>query len=467
MKKSFIISLIFILLLKACKVGPNFEKPSVEMPSSYINTSAIEIKDALNIEEWWKFFNDDKLNEYIDFAIVNNYNLKIAFEKVIEARANYRIENSRLFPQINLDAQVIRERISQNLFTSPFQGPAIQNYYQIGFDSIWELDFFGKIRREKEAALYELFSLEDSQRDVYITLLSEVAKTYIDILSVNEKTTLFKKKIKNQNEIYLLTKDLFTSGIVSEQNELEEYSILKQLQEDLISLNTILNQSIYKLSTLLSINPESFIKDFKIEKITPIVKNIIKIDLPSTLLRKRPDIRKAENNLARSNAFVGSAIADLFPKISLTTTFNYSSVQQSKWLTWASRAWTIGPNLDLPIIDFGKRISNIKAKKSVFRQSLLNYKNIVILALEDVESSLVAYFNEMENLKLKEEKLDAVIQNTNLTENLFQAGIISQISYLKKYNLQIEIQNEFIDTKRNLNINLISLIKALGGGLKC
>jgi NodT family efflux transporter outer membrane factor (OMF) lipoprotein len=466
MKKRIIISL-FLILLKACKVGPNFEKPKISMPESYINFSTSEIKEALSLEEWWKFFNDDKLNEIIDLAIVNNYNLQIAFEKVIEARENYNIQNSKLFPQVDLNAKVIRERISQNLFTSPFQGPAIQNFYQVGFDAIWELDFFGKIRRGKEAFFYEILSFENSKRDIYITLLSEVAKTYIDILSINETKNLIKNKVNNQNEIYILTKDLFKAGILSEINELEEYSLLKQLNEDYINLDTILNQNIYKLSSLLSISPESFIKDFKIKNITPIVNNIIKIDLPSALLRNRFDIRKAENELAVTNANIGVAIAELFPNISLTSSFNYSSVKQSKWLNWASRAWSIGPNLNLPIIDFKKRVSNIKAKKSIFRQALLNYKNTVILALEDVESSLIAYFNEMQNLNLKKEKLDSKINKTNLFKAKFNSGLIDQISYLKQINNTLDVENEYIDKKRNLNVNLISLIKALGGGLKC
>ena len=187
--------LLPLLLLSGCMVGPNYKTPEVSLPSSYQEKQMGGTIDEVELSSWWRQFNDPLLNVLIHEAITQNFDLKTAIEKVNEVRALYQIEAANLFPKIDLTASQRRTRMSQTLFDAPFLGPPVQSLYQTGFDASWEIDIFGKLRREKEAALYEFEAEVENSRDVYITLLSEVARSYIEIRTLQNKIELLKKAL--------------------------------------------------------------------------------------------------------------------------------------------------------------------------------------------------------------------------------------------------------------------------------
>lgn len=461
MKK--ITTLISLLIFTGCTLGPKVERPRICMPEEFAQ-KLDDTKEKLKLDEWWKNFNDESLNEYINIAIENNYDLKIAIEKIEEARSFYRIKKADLFPEIDLNAKAIREHRSENVVDTDFLGPLTQSFFQFGFDAFWEVDIFGRLRKNKEAAFYSYLEQQDSSLDVYITLLSDVARSYIDIVVLKRKIYLNEKKLSLQKRIYKLNKEKFISGLEDEIEPQDQIKIVQNLKQDIIDLTTLYKNSIHRLAILLGQIPESLECEFsKMKKIPEITKEI-EVGLPSDLIRRRPDIRKAEKSLYSQTALVGAKIAELFPSFSLVGDFNFEASKSKNWFQWASKAWSIGPSMNLPIIDFGRRLANVDVAKSLQRQAILAYKNSVILALEDVENALVAYFHEKQNYSFISKKLDAQKNITHLNRDLFTSGLDSEISYLKSRQTLIDVENEFIDKKRNVSVDLIALIKALGGG---
>lgn len=444
-------------------VGPKIQKPGTDLPIKYEQNGSSK-DNALSLDSWWKNFNDEDLNNYINIAIKNNYDLKIAIEKIEQARSIYRIKKADLFPEINLTAQTIRQQISKNLTTSFFQESINQNYFQFGFDAIWELDFFGKLARSKQAAYFSYLQTQDSLLNVYIILLSDVAKTYIDIITLKNKIRINERKLFLQNQIYELNLKKFESGLSSEILEKEQYKIIQSISQDIVNLKTFYKTNINRLAVLLGRIPEDLDKDFNKEKPIPQVAKDIDVGLPSELLRRRPDIRRAENLLYEKTANIGVAVAQLFPSFSLIGGFNYESSKTKNWFTWASKSWFIGPTFDLPLLDFGRRIANVDATKADEKQALYSYKNTVLLALEDVENALVSYFHEKQNLSLILNKYNAQKKITKLKKDLFTSGLESKINYLEYELVLLDDEDEYIDKERNVSIDLISLIKALGGG---
>ncbi len=461
MKK--ITTLISLLIFTGCTLGPKVERPRICMPGEFAQ-KLDDTKEKLKLDEWWKNFNDESLNEYINIAIENNYDLKIAIEKIEEARSFYRIKKADLFPEIDLNAKAIREHRSENVVDTDFLGPLTQSFFQFGFDAFWEVDIFGRLRKNKEAAFYSYLQQQDSSLDVYITLLSDVARSYIDIVVLKRKIYLNEKKLALQKRIYKLTKEKFISGLADEIEPQDQIKIVENLKQNIIDLTTLYKNNIHRLAILLGQIPESLECDFsKMKKIPEITKEI-EVGLPSDLIRRRPDIRKAEKFLYSQTALVGAKIAELFPSFSLVGDFNFEASKSKNWFQWASKAWSIGPSMNLPIIDFGRRLANVDVAKSLHRQAISAYKNSVILALEDVENALVAYFHEKQNYSFISKKLTAQKNITYLSRDLFTSGLDSETSYLQSRQTLIDVENEFIDKKRNVSVDLIALIKALGGG---
>jgi len=333
--------LVFIIILSGCMVGPNYQKPDVDMPSEFVEEKPSE-ELTLSLKDWWKTFNDPTLDSLIDIAIENNLNLKIAIEKIEETRAFYRIKKADLFPEVDATASAIRYGLSKNLIQTSFFPKTSYNIFQAGFDATWEVDLFGRLRREKEAAFYEMQSKQEDMRDVYIILLSEVSRNYVDLCAIKNIMDVLSEKIEYQKTILNLISDRNQVGIDSRIETEQEIAVLNEDVETLIFYNTLLKQTAFKLAVLLGKHPEE-VQDvvLKSTKIVDAV-NKIKLGLPSEILRRRPDIKSAERRLAQSTAKVGAAIARFFPSFSLTGNTDLQVNKLNKFFSSNSFSWSLG-----------------------------------------------------------------------------------------------------------------------------
>ncbi|MCB1072802.1 MAG: efflux transporter outer membrane subunit [Chlamydiia bacterium] len=454
---------LVLIALTGCAVGPNYQTPEVALPSSYHEPHDKEEIDLSELKEWWTTFNDPLLNVLIHEAISQNLDLKIAVEKIHQVRAEYQIEAAELYPKIDLTAEQRRTRISQNLFDSSFLGPPLQTLYKVGFDASWEIDIFGKRRRAKEGAYYSYEAEVNSARDVYITLLSEIAATYIQIRGLQQKIALSKRDIYIQKELLELAEVRFVAGLDSELSPQEVAVNLEESQALLPTLETSYRESLHRLAVLLGKTPESLHEDFEEQGTIPVSDTPIPIGLPSDLLRRRPDIRKAERILAAATANVGEAIADLFPRFSLIGSFGFESNQTNNWFKAKSRSWSLGPNIDWPIIYFGRIRANIRAQNAKQEQALLNYEQTILTSLEDVENRLVAYYKEEERVHRYEKQVEAARRSYVLTRDQYLSGLVDFSSLLDADSTLVFAENNLVESQQSLSTNRVALYKSLGG----
>lgn len=452
-----------LLFLTGCAVGPNYQTPQIAMPTSYETHATLSEEEEVELRSWWTQFEDPMLNVLIHEAISQNLDLKIALEKINQVRAQYQIKAADLAPKIDMTAEQQRTRISQTQFDSTFLGPPLQNFYKVGFDASWEIDIFGKRRREKESAFYEYEAERENARDIYITLLGEVAQSYIEIRSLQHQIDITKRQIFIQRELFELTSNLFEAGLSSEINVQDIQATLEATRASLPPLEVTLKQTIHGLATLLGKAPENFENEFADTAPVPLSTQEIPIGLPSDLLRRRPDIRKAERLLAAATANVGSAIADLFPRFSLLGNFGFQSNSSQRWLKAQSRTWSIGPTMDWPIFHFGRIRENIRAQNSLQEQALLSYEQTILTALEDVENSLVGYYKEEERRSRLEKEVEAKHRVYELKKELYLSGLVEFQTFLQADQDLLDSQNDLIASTENLSTNLVALYKALGG----
>lgn len=476
-----------ILCLGGCyKVGPDYKKPEIAMPEAFAESLEKKEVSDKDLCSWWEHWNDPLLNSLVKEAVMENYDLRIALEKIIEARAYYRIESSYLGPAVNLTALATRSRFSQNIFTTTNDvesiasgtnaasprgsafGPALQDFFQIGFDAVWELDIWGKLRRSQKAALEEWEAVQMQAQDVLLTTISEVVRGYVTIRSLQQQMDILQKKITLEQRNVFLTKSLQLAGLDS-QRPVEEMIIV--LEEDLAKmplLETSYKQTIYALAVLLGRQPESLLETFT--EVGPIPSSFGKVPagLPSDLLRRRPDIKAAERQLAAATERIGVAISAYFPQISLTGNgYGYESNKQNNWIVPGSRYFTIGPNVQWNLLDFGKTRAQVAMANSSQRQALLSYELVIIESLQDVEGALVAYFDEQKRaLHLVEEK-EASYRFFQMTEDLFKSGLIDEIQVLQAQDILLDKENECLQSEQALASDLIALYKALGGDWEC
>ncbi len=475
-----------LLCLASCMVGPDYQKPDTAMPSKFIETKGDITASEDNLCQWWKQFNDPFLDRLIEEAYRANFDYRIALEQIAAARSQYRIERSKLWPEIDLNAAAIRSRNSQTVFgntTTDFAdlsgstgttsglgsiGSPVQNFFQVGFDAIWELDIFGKFRRGKRAAFDEWEASKDIAQTVLISALSEVARNYVVICALQKRIELLQEKISAEEQELRLTRNLYDAGLDSEIDVMALIATLESDQAALPVLNTALKQTIYALAVLLGRQPEGLIAEFAEMRPIPSGIDRVPVGLPSDLLRRRPDIRSAERKLAAATERIGVAVADLFPHISLTgDSIGYESQKLNQWFKGKSRYWSIGPTIDWNLIDFGRTRGFISLAKSVQRQALLTYEKTVITSLQDVEGALVAYFEEQRRQEAFLSQVEANRRALELIRDRFKSGLVSELQVLQALTTLLDSESSLVDSEQFVTRDLIALYKALGGDWEC
>lgn len=476
----------FSLFQTGCMVGPKYHSPEVALPSEFIEGEKrpVEFVSNSQLVSWWEQLNDPLLNQLIQEASSSNFDLRIAMERVLQARAEFRVDSAKLYPEFTLDAAAVRTRQSLNVFDSPASSDQVEerspiyNLFQLGFDAIWELDFFGRLRHAKKAALFTWEAIQEQAREIQITVLSEIARTYVTVCAYQQLVGLSEESLFISQERLHLAEELFSAGLKSETQVQMERSTLDSDRATLEKLRSILRQTIYRLAVLMGKQPEETVALFQQQHPIPIASGKVPAGLPSDLLRRRPDIRGAERQIAAATEQIGIAVADLFPRVYLTannlfsanpsgSNYGYASTQLSTLFRLSSQTWSIGPGFTLPLIDFGRRRAAVKAQTAIQKQSLLNYEKTVLTALEEVESSLVAYFREEERMLSFKDQTEATQRSYTLAESRYAAGLNDYEEYLSAKQTWIFSAKSLAESQQLLTQNLIAVYKAIGGDWEC
>ena len=472
-----LLTLVFLTGSAGCAVGPDYLRPSVLLPPAWRGTqsqaaSPTPPPPATDLRQWWRAFDDSTLDWLIDAALSENLDLKTAAARVREARAERVISASGFYPSIGASGSYEHTRLSKRSQVGDLvPGNQLEaDLHQAAFDASWELDVFGGIRRDVEAADAELAAVQEDERDLRITLVAEAARSYVEIRSLEGRLAIARENIENQRASLDLTLYRFHTGLASELDVTQAKSLLASTEAQVPALESQHERSVHGLSVLVGREPNAL--EEELAGNAPMTRSPdvdalavrIPAGLPSELLRRRPDIRRAEREVAAATAQVGVATAELYPKFSLAGLAGLESVSASDLFRGGSRYFTAGPTISWRIFEGGRIQANIAAADAREEQSLHQYVRAVLTGLRDVEDALVAYGKERSRRDALMEAVEANRRSVVLARDLYVNGVGTYLAVLDAERTRYEAEDTLAQGNEALVVDLIAIYKALGGG---
>ena len=463
---SIMLAVVIALFLSGCAaVGPNYTKVEPDAPIKW----HAELAGGLTTEElqpetlanWWSTLNDPELESLVERAVKGNLDLKNARAGIRRARALRGVSRTDLFPTLSAGGSAIRSRSSENSGT----GKEIK-LYSAGFDAGWELDIFGGTRRAIETAQADLEATQEDLHDVMVSLLAEVALNYVEVRTYQTRLAVTETNIKSQEETYELNHSRYQAGIIDDLAVQQSLYNLENTRSQIPTLQTGLEAAKNRLAVLLGKKPGEVHQELAEKKPIPVLPVTVAVGVPAETLRNRPDIRRAEHNLAAQTAQIGVATADLYPKFRLMGTIGLESISTGNFLESAGRTWGIGPGISWSIFHGGAIRQNIKVQTALQEQALIQYELTVLNALEEVENVLVAYAKEQRRRESLARATNAASRAVLLARDQYQAGLVDFSNVLIAQRSLLSFQDELAQSEGAVISNLVRLYKALGGGWK-
>lgn len=450
------------LFLAGCRVGPDYVRPETVMPDQWHQAAMRGMADgSASLQTWWNVFEDPTLNELVEMARSENLDLKTACAAVTEARALLGVAAGQNWPEADAAGFYSRDRASQNGL-NPALGKT--NLHQVGLDASWEIDVFGRVSRGVEAAQAVMEAAEENYRDVLVSLYAEVARSYIDVRSLQARIRYAENNLKMQQETLELTANRREAGLVPQLDVHQAELILAGTKASIPSLRQFEMQTIHRLSVLVGQPPAALYEKLAPGSGIPDVPSETVVGLPAELLRQRPDIRRAERVLAAQTAEVGIATAGLYPAFSLSGTFALQAQNIEDVGNWDSRTWGFGPAMRWNLFDGNRIRSSIKVEEAQVEQAMLQYEQIVLLALENVENAMVAYAQEQDRFDALKAAVTAAEKSVELVRTLYENGLTDFQNVLDMQRTLTVQQDQLAASEGQVAKNLVALYAALGGG---
>ncbi len=474
MRRILVIEEFFLVvlfgLLPGCTVGPACHPPAVKVAAQWSSPLAGgETGSSPSVAVWWKNFNDPELDSLIERGVKSNLDLKIATARVREARAQYGATSAGLWPSVGSSGSYERQLQSKHqpilgALPLPANIPFENNVYQAGFDASWEIDVFGGTRRAVEAARNDTAAAEYGRRATLVSLLGEVARYYVEARGFQQRLAIARQNIQAQQVIVALARSRFKNGLTSELDVQQAAALLATTEAQVPALETNFKEAAHRLGVLLGQPPGALLTELSREAPIPDAPPGVPVGLPSELLRRRPDIQQAERELAGATARIGMAVADLYPKFSLTGDVGLQSVSAGDWFSAGSRFWSVGPTVQWKIFDACRIRANIKVQNAREEQALAHYEQTVLASFEDAENALTAYAKEQTRRQSLADAVQANRQALEMASQLYQSGLADFLRVLESQRSLYESQDALVQSERTVILNLIKLYKALGGG---
>jgi multidrug efflux system outer membrane protein len=457
------LALAAAFLMTGCTVGPRYQRPAITAPSAYRGESAEQSPatpaKSLGDEKWSEVFQDPVLQQLIRTALQQNYDLQIAAARVLEAQAQLGITRATQFPMAAAGVEGYSERNPQIASTFPSYEA---NDAELDLSVIWNLDFWGKYRRETEAARANLLASEWGRRAVVTSVVSNVAAAYFQLRELDLSLQISKSTLTSRQNSLRLTNVLNRNGSASTLDVRQSEQLVYTASETIPDLERQITQEEDALSILLGQNPDAIPRGRALTEEPTLA--TIPAGLPSELLERRPDIREAEENLVAANAQIGVAKAAYFPNISLTGTAGLESYDLAKLFTGSAGLWNTAASLTQPVFEAGGLRSSMRLAQAEKQQLLLAYKQTVMVAFQQVSDALIAYQKDRE-FREQQELLTSAAQDTNRLSNmLYQNGGASYLQVLTAETNYFAAELNLAQAQLNERLSLVQLYNALGGG---
>ncbi len=502
------------LALGGCAVGPDFKKPALFAPASWFAArpkpaAPISVVTAAPLDPaWWNVFNDPELSSLESRVADANLDVRTSTLRLAESRAQRRIAAADQFPQINGNGSYTREKASNrgllSLFGSPSGSSSVGptgtsgaygtsangtegnfgvvpipgsttassgssvstpfNLWQYGFDASWELDLWGRVRREIEGADASLEASADARRNSLLSVLAEVARDYINLRGQQTILGILNQNIVSERDSLTLTRQRYAGGVTTELDVDNAAAQLASTQSQLPQVQQQIAAQINALSFLLAETPGALSGELSTPAPVPPVPPTVPVGLPSELARRRPDIRQAEAQLHSATADVGVAVADFFPRITLSGSLSLQALQFKNLGTWDARQYALGPSITLPIFEGGRLRGTLRLRQAEQQEAAISYQSTVLQALHDVDNALTAYADEQRRQQDLQQAVSSSARALYLARARYVAGVTDFLNTLEAQRTLLDAQQQAADSTVTLSMNLVQLYKALGGG---
>ncbi|MBJ6724494.1 AdeC/AdeK/OprM family multidrug efflux complex outer membrane factor [Geomesophilobacter sediminis] len=460
------ITLGALVTLTGCStMAPKYSRPAAPVPAAWPAGPAYKpvangAPSAASIA-WKDFFTDAKLKKVIELSLKNNRDLRVALLNVQRVQAQYQIQRSELFPQVNAGAGYTAQRIPPDFSSTGAAVYSHQTTLNVGF-SAYELDLFGRIRSLKDQALEEYLATEQAGRATQISLISEVASTWIALAADQERLRLARETLKINQQSYDLTRRRFESGVSSELDLRQAQTSVDSARVDIARYTSQVAQDHNALDLLVGSPVTDDLLPAELTAITALKE--VSPGLPSEVLQRRPDILSAEDHLKGLNANIGAARAAFYPRISLTTDVGLGSSQLSGLFKGSSRFWVFSPQISVPIFNAGLNKANLKVAEVDRDIAVSQYEKAIQTAFREVADALAERGTLGDQLASQQSLVDAAAATRRLSEARYEKGVDSYLTVLDSQRALYAAQQNLIGLRLSQVGNLVTLYKVLGGG---
>lgn len=468
------------MALSACVQGQDYKRPAVQVPdewSGFAETAGPAAQSGRRPDaEWWKAFQNEELTGLIEKALQQNHDVKRAVSRVLEGRASVMSASAGLYPQLNLSTSYNRIEISKNtlaglgLATGQQPGPQVFaapgtgfNLWNSALDIRWEMDFWGRIRRGREAADFDARAIEQDARAVALSLVGDVGQSYFRIRELDEQIDIAKRTVAVRQESLDIVKKRASVGLASELDVKRTEVLVAEVAGTIPDLTRSRAVEVHRLEVLTGMVPGSLALQSRPLR-TVVVQPEIPVGLPSQLLERRPDILQAEAALAASNARIGQARAFFFPTLSITGQGGLQSAEFSNWFTGNSVNYSIGPSVVLPIFQGGTNVARLDSAESRYEQMLESYQQTILVAFREVADLLASIDARREQIARQREQVAAAQAAVTLADVRYREGLVNYLDVLDAQRAALAAETQLVASERARLSDMVGLFKAVGGG---
>jgi outer membrane protein, multidrug efflux system len=448
---------LFLVFLAGCSFGPKYQRPGIVIPPAYRGAAETATpSDSLGDAKWWTVFQDDELQKLIRTALTENFDVQIAASRIVQAQAQLGVTRADQFPAINATGGVSRQRTASSPVFPAFEA----NLSQLGLSAAWQFDFWGRYRKATEAARAELLANEWNRKVVLATLVANVATAYFQLRELDLELEIAKRTLAARRESLALTRTLEEGGAISRLDVHQAEILVEQAARKIPDIERRTEQQENLISTLIGRNPDAVTRGKRLtdQPVPP----AIPAGLPSALLERRPDIRRAESQLVAANARIGVAKAAYFPQISLTGVAGFQAYSVTE--LFEPKVYNVGAALTQPIFDFGRNRANVRLTEAQKEEMVLTYRQTIQQGFREVSDALVAVTRNREYRERQESLRTSAGQASELSSIRYQGGATSYLEVLRSETDLFDAEIELAQAQLNERLAVIQVYNALGGG---
>jgi outer membrane protein, multidrug efflux system len=452
--------------LSACAVGPDYHEPKPVTPDSFVYGPGQQFS-ANDVEiDFWKSFNDPELDTLIEQSLASNHDIRIAIAHLREARALRGEAQLDFAPTVTASGGHTEGRTSVRQ-TAPIPGvPRNQDYYDAGFDAFWELDFFGRVRRGVEASSAEVQSAEASVYATQVSITAEVARNYFELRGAQQRLEVARRNSDNQSETLRITQARLEAGRGTQLDVSRAQAQLSATLATIPDLEADVTRSILRLGVLAGKQPDALMSELSTSKQLPALPATQTIGTPELLLRRRPDIRVAERDLAAATARIGVAVGDLFPRISFVGHWGFDAVNSGDLGSAGAETYSFGPSIQWAAFDLGRVKQRIHQREAAADGAMARYEKTVLQALEETDASMTSYVKALTKQEHLESSAKASLEAATLARARYDNGVADFLTVLDAERSALAAEDQLAQSQTQTATALLATYKALGGGFR-